>query len=189
MTRACARALSDRLLLEWWAGEIPFRDRRRVEEHLLTCASCSARAQGLHALAEGVASLVRSGRIQAVVTSGVVEQMRAEGRKVREYRVRAFGGVQCTLAPDDEFLVARLQARIDAGTRVDILSRIDDGPELRIPDIPLTVDGTEIILAAPVDEIGARPVHVERLRLVAVEEAGDRVIGDYTFNHTPWPAP
>jgi hypothetical protein len=29
------------------------------------------------------------------------------------------------------------------------------------------------------------PAHVARMRLVAVDEAGRRTLGDYTFNHTP----
>ena len=189
MSRACARPLSDPVLLEWWTGEVQAPDRRFVEEHLLGCGSCAARARALSALGEGVASLVRRGRLQTVVTAEVVEQMRREGRKVREYRVDAGGGVQCTVAPDDDFLVARLQARLEAGDRLDLLSRIDDGPEFRVPDLPCISGALEVIVAEPVDEIGARPAHVQRLRLVAVGAAGERLIGEYTFNHTPWPGP
>lgn len=187
MKRDCARPLSDRVLLEWWVGELSIHDRRGVDEHLLSCDSCSSRARVLDALAQGVSGLVRSGHIQAVVPAGVVEQMRQEGRRVREYRVPAGGGVQCTLAPDDEFLVARLQARVDPETRVDILLSIDDGPEFRVSDVPCFSGADEVIVALPVDEIGARPAHVERIRLVAVAGEGERLIGEYTFNHTPWP--
>lgn len=183
----CARPLEDPVLIEWWTGELHGPERRFVEEHLLGCDSCSARARVLSFLAEGVASLVRTGRIQTVVTAEVVERMRREGRKVREYRVNAGGGVQCTVAPDDDFLVARLQASLEPGDRLDLLSRIDDGPELRIPDLPCIAGASEVIVAEPVDEIGARPAHVERLRLVAVGAKGERLVGEYTFNHTPWP--
>jgi len=48
---------------------------------------------------------------------------------------------------------------------------------------------SEVIVAEPVDEIGARPAHVPLLRLVAVTVKGERLIGEYTFNHTPWPGP
>jgi hypothetical protein len=187
MKRDCERRLSDPVLIEWWTGEVQGPDRRFVEEHLLGCDSCSARARVLSALGEGVASLVRSGRIQTVVTAEVVERMRREGRKVREYRVNGGEGVQCTLAPDDDFLVARLQARLDPEDRLDLLSRIDDGPEFRVPDLPCIPGALEVIVAEPVDEIGARPAHVQRLRLVAVGAKGERLIGEYTFNHTPWP--
>ena len=187
MKRGCDRPLSDSALLEWWTGEIQGPDRRLVEEHLLGCGPCSARARVLSALAEGVASLVRHGRVQTVVNAEVLEQLRREGRKVREYRVNAGGGVQCTVAPDDDFLVARLQARLEPGDRLDLLSRIDDGPEFRVPDLPCIPGSDEVIVAEPVDEIGARPAHVQRLRLVAVGASGERLIGEYTFNHTPWP--
>jgi hypothetical protein len=189
MKRDCERPLSDPVLIEWWTGEVQGPERRFVEEHLLGCDSCSARARVLSVLAEGVASLVRIGRIQTVVTAEVVERMRREGRKVREYRVNAGGGVQCTVAPDDDFLVARLQARLEPGERLDLFSRIDDGPESRVPDLPCIPGAFEVIVAEPVDEIGARPAHVQRLRLVAVGTKGERLIGEYTFNHTPWPGP
>ena len=189
MKRGCDRPLSDPALLDWWTGEIHGPDRRLAEEHLLGCGPCSARARVLSALAEGVASLVRRGRIQTVVSAEVVERMRREGRKVREYRVNAGGGVQCTVAPDDDFLVARLQVRLEPGDRLDLLSRIDDGPELRVPDLPCMAGALEVIVAEPVDEIGARPAHVQRLRLVAVGAGDERIIGEYTFNHTPWPGP
>jgi hypothetical protein len=158
-----------------------------VEEHLLGCDSCSARARSLQALAQGVSGLVRRGRIAAVVTAEVVAQMRREGRKVREYRVPRGGSVQCTVAPDDDFLVARLQARVDSSTRIDLLGQIEGQPEFRIGDVPCVSGAEEVIVALPVDEIGARPAQVERLRLVAVTDAGERLIGEYTFNHTPWP--
>ncbi|MBX7183908.1 MAG: hypothetical protein K1Y01_02085 [Vicinamibacteria bacterium] len=188
MKNVCARPIADSVLLEWWVGEVEARDGRDLDEHLLACRWCSERAEELSRLADGVAGLVRSGKLQAVVTAEVVERMRREGRRVREYRVSAGGGVQCSLAPDDDFLVARLEASVDPGTRVDLLSRVDGGPEHRVSDIPFVQGGSEIWVTEPVDEIAARPAHVQRLRLVAVTSEGDRLIGEYTFNHTPWPA-
>jgi hypothetical protein len=31
------------------------------------------------------------------------------------------------------------------------------------------------------------PAHTQVVRLVAVEPGGDRVLGEYTFNHSPHP--
>jgi hypothetical protein len=187
MNRDCDRPLLDTVLLEWWAGELTVSDRRMVDRHLLGCAACSSRAEVLNALAEGVRDLAGSGRIQAVVTAEFVERLRLQGRTVREYRAAVGGTVQCTLARDDEFLIARLQARIGPATRVDVLLSIDDGPEFRVADLPCNSETGEVILAFPVDEIAARPAHLERVRLMRVEPEGERLIGEYTFNHTPWP--
>ena len=42
---SCASPLAEGLVLEWWAGELEASDARRVERHLLSCGSCSARAE------------------------------------------------------------------------------------------------------------------------------------------------
>ena len=39
----------------------------------------------------------------------------------------------------------------------------------------------------PVDMLRAMPASVERMRLIAVEPQGERLLGEYTFDHTPWP--
>jgi hypothetical protein len=184
---ACSRPLADETLLDWWAGELPSAARRLVEEHLLGCDACSPRAHVLAALAGGIRDLVVRGRVPAVVTPDVLEKLRREGRTLREYPVRAGESVQCTVAPHDDVLVARLQARVRPGTRVDLLSRIDDGEEHRIADLPNGRGADEIVLVAPIAAIRARPAHVERIRLVAVEAGGERLLGEYTFDHTPWP--
>jgi len=185
----CLRPLADETLLDWWTGELPLPDHRQVEEHLLGCDACSTRAGVLAALAGGVRDLVRRGRVLTVVTPGVVERLRGEGRTLREYRVRAGESVHCTVAPHDDVLLARLQLRVGPTTRIDLLSRIDDGEEHRVADLPMDPAADEVLLVAPIDEIRARPAHVERIRLVAVEAGGERLLGEYTFDHTPWPEP
>jgi len=186
VTRPCPRPLADDLLLDWWTDELDGAGRRGVEEHVLGCDSCSARLGVLVALIDGVRDLVRGGA-PAVVTAGVLERLRRDGCAIREYRVPAGGGVHCTVGPDDRVLVVRLQAGLGAVSRVDIVSRIDDGPERRIPDVPFDPGAGELIMLGPIDEIRARPIHVERMRLVAVEPRGERLLGEYTFDHTPWP--
>jgi len=187
MSAACSRPLADETLLDWWAGDLPLADRRRVEEHFFACDACSTRAGVLAALAGGVRDLVRRGRVPTVVPPGVVERLRREGRTLREYRVRAGESVHCTVAPHDDVLVARLEARVGPATRVDLLIRIDDGEEHRTADVPIDPAADEVVFVAPIDEIRALPAHVQHLRLVAVEAGGERLLGEYTFDHTPWP--
>jgi len=43
---------------------------------------------------------------------------------------------------------------------------------------------SEVVITPEIARIRAMPSHQHRYRLVAVEENGERVIGDYTFNHT-----
>ena len=60
-------------------------------------------------------------------------------------------------------------------------------PSTGFPDLPFDPSTGEVILAPSADVLRARPAHVERLRLLAVGPEGDRLLGEYTFDHTPWP--
>jgi hypothetical protein len=184
---SCSTPLADDRVLDWWTGELAAAEARRVEQHLLSCGSCSARAALVPAVAEGVRGLVREGRLPAVLSPIVVERLQREGRRIREYRVTPGGGVQCTVGPEDDVVLARLSARFEGVTRVDLVSRVNDGPEQRYSDLPFDPTAAELIFAPPTDMLRARPASVERMRLVSVEPQGERLLGEYTFDHSPWP--
>jgi hypothetical protein len=44
-----------------------------------------------------------------------------------------------------------------------------------------------VLLNAPIAQLRAAAAHVAVIQLVAVNEDGDQVLGEYTFNHTPSP--
>jgi len=186
---ACAKPIADGAFLEWWAGELAPVERRRLEQHLLACGECAARLRIAGAVADGVGALVRQGRVPAVVAAGALERLRREGRKVREYRVAPGGGVHCTVAPEDDVLVARLDLPPGGAARVDLVSRMDEGEAERLSDLPVEPGASELILAVPIDVVRSRPAHVLVLRLVEAGPGGDRTLGEYTFRHTPWPGP
>ena len=187
MSPRCSKPLSDEALLAWWAGELAAPGQDSLEEHLLSCDECARRGQGLSAVAEGVRGLVRTGELPTVILSSVIDRLRAEGRQIREYRVPPGGGVQCTVGPGDDVVLARLEARFDAVSRLDIVIRVDDGPEQRLPDVAFDPEGDELVFAPSADWLRGMPRHVQRLQLVAVEPQGERLLGEYIFDHTPWP--
>lgn len=187
MTQPCPRPVSDEALLDWWAGELPAAGRPGLERHLFSCPACSRRAEALAAIAGGVRGLVRAGELPAVLLPGAERRLLREGRRVREYRVPPGGSVQCTVGPDDDVVLARLGADLQGVTRLDLVARVDDGPEQRLADVPFDPAAGELVFAPSADELRARPAHVERLRLVAVGPRGERLLGEYTFDHTPWP--
>ena len=132
----CSSPLTDAQVLAWWSGELAAPDARVVERHLLSCGSCSARAELAGALAEGIRGLVREGRLPVVVDPIVLERLRGEGRRIREYRVAPGGSVQCTVAPEDDVVLSRLAVDLESVTRVDLVRRSGDGPEQRLADLP-----------------------------------------------------
>ena len=187
MSAPCRSPLSDETLLDWWADELLAPERARLEEHLLSCEACSVRAEAASRLVQGVRDLVRRGDLPAVVLPSVVELLRGEGRRIREYRVAPGRGVHCTVGPDDDLVLARLSADLQHVARLDLVSRLDEGPEHRLRDIPFDRSTGEVIFAPSADVLRSLPAHVQRLRLLAVGPEGDRLLGEYTFDHTPWP--
>jgi len=184
---ACARPVADADLVDWWTGDLPDTRRRRVEEHLLSCGSCSSRAERVHELGEGIGPLVRAGALPLTVLPSVVERLRREGRRIREYRVSPGGGVQCTVGPEDDVVLSRLVADLHGVSRLDLVSRVDDGPEERFADVPFDATAGEVVFSPAADVLRAQPAHVARFRLLAIDAEGERLLGEYTFDHRPWP--
>jgi len=188
----CATPVTEEVFLDWWTGELGPAERKKVEKHLLACGECAARLQVAGAVADGVRALVREGRVPTVLSPAVVDRLRREGRRIREYRVAGGGSVQCTVAPDDDVLVTRLQlppagAPRAGARRVDLVSCLDEGKEHRINDLPLDPAASELVLAPSMDFVRSLPACVFVYRLIEVRPEGERQLGEYTFHHTPWP--
>ena len=86
-------------------------------------------------------------------------------------------------------MVSRLQAPLAGVTRVDALQSLDLGDghvqQWRLEDVPFDPEADEVISLPSAAALRKLPAHTFRVRLVAVDEAGERPLGDYTFAHTP----
>jgi hypothetical protein len=125
-----------------------------------------------------------------VVAPAVVDRLRADGLRVREYVVPAGGGVQCTVTPADDLLLAHLGVDLRGVSRLDLVSRIEGAPEVRLRELPFDPGAKELLVVPPVALIRSRPDHVDRVTLVAVGADGrERELGRYEFHHTAWTGP
>lgn len=186
---ACSSPIPISTLAEYWFGELDPARESSLEEHLLGCERCSTEALGLAEIAGGIRRLMERGLVRAVVTEAFLERLRAGGLQVREYDVPRGGSVNCTIAPDDDFLVAHLQAPLDTVERLDLVMSGAQGSEVeRIADVPFDRRTGSVVVASSTEVIRALAASTSYMRLIAVDREGDRLIGEYTFNHTPWPA-
>ncbi len=186
---SCATPIPVATLLEYWLGELDEAREGPLEEHLLGCSDCSASLQILVDIAGGVRAAVRAGTVGVILTDACLKRLAAQGLRLREYRVPHNGSVNCTVAPNDDLLIARLDAPLAGVERLDVeqsggaMQRVE-----RLRDVPFDSATGEVVVASRIDRIRALPAATLRMRLLAVGPSGERLVGEYTFNHTPWPA-
>ena len=170
-------------LVAYWLGELDEAAEAALEEHYLGCAECSARLAEVEAMASGVRAAFAGGRLGAVVTPAFVERLRSRGVRLREYRVPPNGSVNCSVAPQDDLLLSRLEAPLEGVERIDLVAVFEG--EHRLEDIPFDPASGEVVVAPSIAFIRTLPAHRQVMRLVAVGADGERVLGEYTFDHSP----
>jgi len=185
---SCAEPIAAVTLLEYWLRELDDREESRIEEHLLGCDDCSAALEQLIHLGGAIRTCVRDGLVRVVVTDIFVWRLAARGLHVREYRVPHNGSVHCTVAPEDNLVIARMKVPLEGVERVNlVLSGVEGEGEEMLRDVPFDAAAGEVLLAPRVDHLRALPASTARIRVIAVEHGGERLAGEYTFIHSPWP--
>lgn len=182
----CASPVDAAVLMDYWLAALPTAAEEAVEEHLMTCDGCGNRLREVIALADGLRTVARSGSLQVVISDRFVTHARERGLRVREYAPRAGEGIQCTVAADDDLLVARLAVDLTAASRVDLSWCDRRGVEQqRMADIPIRPDAGTVIFQQSIAWAKASPSATMIARLLAVDDNGsERLLGEYTFHHT-----
>lgn len=183
-TASCGAPVGDDALVAYWLGELDESAEASLELHLLACGDCSERLAGVVALADGLRRTVDEGAVRLFVTDAFVKAAARRGMRIREYRVPCNGSVHCSVAPEDDLLVSRLEAPLAGVERVDAITYIDGAEVELFRDVPFDAASGEVVSVPKLSHVRTLPSHVRRVRLMAVDKDGERVIGDYTFNHT-----
>ena len=180
----CRNAIGFETLVAYWLAEMPEQDEAKLEEHLFGCAHCTRRLEDIAALASGVRAAVKHGKVSVVVSEPFVEAMKQAGLSLREYRLEPGGSVNCTIGADDDAVVSRLRAPLAGVERLDVVNMLGGGAAERLADVPFDAETGEVLLIPSAAWLKTTAFTM-RTRLIAVNAAGERPIGDYTFNHSP----
>jgi len=182
----CSNPIEAAMLMDYWLATLPPSAEERVEEHLLTCDECGNRLREAIVLADGLRTLARSGSLLVVISDQFVNRAAETGHRVREYAPPPGGSVQCTVAADDDLLVARLAVDLSSAARVDLSWCDAEGVEqVRMTDIPIRGDAGSVICQQSMTFAKASPSSTLIARLVAVDvEGAERLLGEYAFHHT-----
>ncbi|SEB04893.1 hypothetical protein [Variovorax sp. YR216] len=180
--------LDEETLLAYWLGETDDAQTDAIDLHLLGCDPCGRTLEGLVALGDAVRRAFDAGLVHAFVSAPFVQHLIDEGRHVREYRLAHNGSVNCSAAPEDEVLVARIEAPLADVERVDAVLRLSfaNDAEYRAEDIPFDPASGAILMVPKIAIVRGLPAHVLTVRLVAHAGVGERTLGEYKLNHSPW---
>ena len=182
----CSTPIDAAVFADYWTAALAKPEEEAIEEHLFNCDQCGERLREVMALAEGVRNLAREGCLRMVVSDSFLERVAEEGLRIREYAPPAGGGVQCTVTAEDDILIGRLAANLSGAKRVDLCICDELGVEqLRLPDIPVQSGASNVAYQESITFAKAMPTSKIIARLVTFDEAGgERLLGEYTFNHT-----
>ncbi|MGE3161872.1 MAG: anti-sigma factor [Burkholderiales bacterium] len=186
--KPCAKPIDWETLTAYWLGELPAGEQDGVEAHYFGCAHCAARLERLAALAQGIRAAVREGRIAFGLTPRFLERLKREGVRIREYAMAPGGSVDCTITAEDDAVVTHFKAPLAGVKRVDALGTREVGGRTerwRVEDVTFDAAAGEVLLAPSAAALRKPPAFTERVQLLAVDEAGERSLGEYTFRHTP----
>ena len=158
-------------------GELPEEQRPEVEEHVLGCDQCAS-------VLEALPRVVRAGGGRMLPGRTLVELLEREHLVTRTYRIDAGGEVACTVDAQDVYTAVHLGGVDTRGVK-----RIDwlyDSPSAhyRVEDLPFQPGDRELVFVQPATYLRTLPSERKTIRLVAVDDAGERVLCEYTLNHT-----
>jgi hypothetical protein len=97
----------------------------------------------------------------------------------------AGGSVSCTITQEDDFVVSYLRAPLDGVQRLDVLIDDTTSGRHRANDVAFEASAEQLVAVTSTAYLRTLQHSRQRVRLVAVEGASERVIADYTFNHHP----
>ena len=170
-------------LLEYWLGELGAADEARLDEHLFACAACTERLQAIVDLGAAIRAEFARGALNIVLAEPFLRRVQAAGLRLREYALAPGGSVDCTITPDDDLVVAHLRAPLRGVRRLDVLIDNSVAGKLRANDVPFDPDADALVAVTSSVFLRTLAHAQQRVQLVAVDGADERVLADYTFNH------
>jgi len=182
MTAACASPIADEQLVDYWAGELPAADGSALEEHLFSCAECSARLEAVASVAGGVAALARQGRISGIISRAMLNKLQRDGVRVRQFTLDPGETVPCAAYPGDDVVVTSLNANLSGVQSVSLRVTGPGGTTFgAIDDIPVSASSTGVLWVTPGAFVRSMPSTQLRLTL---RSADDALLGEYVLEHT-----
>lgn len=169
-------------LVAWVFG--PEEDADPIEEHLLTCDGCAAVVTRLCALRDAVNGLVREGRIAHAATPALIARMGEDGLDLMRYELRPGEEVDCRATTTQRYALTHLHLERAPASRIDLEVAFADGTVLdRAEDLTVNAGDDSVIVMQPGDQVRMLPSTLLQLRLLTVDDEGERELAKYWLRH------
>ena len=101
-------------------------------------------------------------------------------------QIRCRPAARCSVPSHPKTMSWSRDSRLYLGTarRIDLVERDSSGNELlRLEDVPFHAQRGEIILSECVPHVRTLPSHMMMMKLMCVDDRGERPLAEYTFHH------
>jgi RNA polymerase sigma-70 factor (ECF subfamily) len=146
-------------------------------------------ASCLDALDEGALARRIAGAGRAPESAAEAELYRRLAPRVRLYGLRHLRDPQAAADLVQQVLLMtleRLRAPLSGVQRLDVVQVRGGGePDMRLADVPFDAQTDEVLVIPSPARLKTMAAFTMRMRLIAVGEAGESEIGEYTFLHSP----
>ena len=168
-------------------GELDDAEAAVVEQHVLACGSCASKLESLLRIGDAVRALASAGGMQFFASPDTVEQLERAGLVTRAYRLAPGETAACTAAPDDIYIAGYLAADLSSVSRVDVVQTFPGGRTRRFDDVPFDTARGIVAMVHPAAFLRALPRAKGTTEIFAIDHSGERKLGAYVFDHTPFP--
>ena len=191
MSETCREPIPIEELVAYQAGDLEAAAEQRIEEHYFACDGCARRLEDLERLRIAIVEAARDGDVTTGATAELIATAVAGGAGVRSYRLEPGDVVPCTCGPEDAFVAIHLVAPIAADERVDIdvetrVAATGETYSHRREQVAVDQRGGEVIFLFAGDTIRELPRSRWTMLVRARGPGGERTLGPYTLEHTPW---
>jgi hypothetical protein len=170
-------------LLALALSEIDGAEAEEVEAHVLSCSACAATLEKYLSVGQRVRDIVRRGGVRFALSPDLATELVEAGLIKRSYWLRPGDTVACSVAAEDVYVAAYLEADLTRATRIDIVFRMPD-KEVRVRDVPFDPSKGVVSYAERADFLRSLPTHVMHCELLDVADDGtERTLGRYVFDH------
>jgi hypothetical protein len=180
----CPQPIAFADVVDYWAGDLTSVEEDRIEEHVFTCAECARELAAAQALASGIVSVAREGRLHSVVTDAILNRLAADGVRIRTFTLEGSAVVPCAVWADDDLVVSRIRGDFDEADSVTIVTRQASGEEIgRVSDIAVRPGQHEILNAISAAHLRKLPATRVSVTVTAQIGSDERTIAEYTLEH------